>query len=192
MDKREIYRQVGQLHAANINQGFLATLGVGFLALMYQAIDTCSSSVLLVEVQDDKVIGFISGASGMGPIYRQMLRYPISVIIALLPSLVRPKRLLKIFEILRYSRKQSVNQELPAAELLSIAVDPAYRGKQRADALYKRLVSHFKQAGVPAFKIIVGEALIPAHKFYRRMGAVPVTEVEVHEGQSSTVYVHSV
>ena len=42
------------------------------------------------------------------------------------------------------------------------------------------------------FKIIVGAPLAPAHRFYRRMGAVPVAEMEVHGGAASTVYLQRV
>lgn len=39
VDKAMVYRQVAQLQAENINQGFLSSLGPRFLALLYQAVD---------------------------------------------------------------------------------------------------------------------------------------------------------
>lgn len=192
MEKREVYRQVARLHLENINQGFLATLGEGFLALMYRAIDESSASVLLVDVEDDRVVGFVSGGRGMGPIYRRMLRSPVELGMTLLPSLVRPGRLWRIAEILRYSgRGGDSTGQLPAAELLSIAMDPAWRGGERAARLYRRLEGYFRDHGDAAFKITVGAALAPAHRFYRRMGAMPACTIEVHAGEPSTVYVHA-
>ena len=76
---------------------------------------------------------------------------------------------------------------LPAAELLSIAVDPAYRGRGIAEDLYAGLKLFFATCGLGEFKIIVGAPLATAHRFYRRMGAVPVAEIEVHRGAASTV-----
>lgn len=38
-ERRAIYRAVADLHTQNIDQGFLSTLGPGFLSLLYQAID---------------------------------------------------------------------------------------------------------------------------------------------------------
>jgi ribosomal protein S18 acetylase RimI-like enzyme len=81
---------------------------------------------------------------------------------------------------------------LPKAELLSIVVDGAFRGNGHAEDLYRRLCGHFQSRGVPAFKIVVGEALEPAHRFYQRMGARPVALLEVHKGEPSTVYVQTV
>ena len=78
-DAEGTYRQVAALHAANIDQGFLATLGVPFLALMYRAIDEAADSVLFVEESGGRVLGFISGGTGMGSIYRTMLRKPVAL-----------------------------------------------------------------------------------------------------------------
>lgn len=189
MERRVLYQQVARLHIDNINQGFLATLGIGFVSLMYQAIDEAQDSVLLVEERDGRVTGFVSGGCGMGAIYKQMLRSPFRLGLALMPSLLRPRRVLRILEILRYSRGHSLPLGLPKAELLSIAVAPSCRGQQVADRLYRRLEEHFQDAGITSFRIIVGETLAPAHRFYQRMGAASTATVEVHEAELSVVYV---
>ncbi|HQQ63008.1 MAG TPA: GNAT family N-acetyltransferase [Pseudomonadales bacterium] len=190
-DKKYIYRRAGEIHAANINQGFLATLGSGFLALLYQAIDEAPDSTLIVAQENDDVVGFVAGGTGMGAIYRQLLRRPLALLVALLPALLNPARLWRIIEILRYSGGDNDGlANMPCAELLSIAVDPQFRGKGHAEQLYLQLVEYFTGRGEKAFRIVVGEVLLPAHKFYRRMGAVPVAEMEVHKGASSTIYVH--
>lgn len=187
--KRELYLQVAALHIASINQGFLSTLGVRFVALMYRAIDECESSAVFLDESDGRIVGFVAGASSMRPIYKRMLHYWPALFAALLPSLIKPRRMWRILEILKYGRARQVNDALPDAELLSIAVDPAYRGQHRADFLYQKLAAYFRGRGDVAFKITVGEALAPAHRFYTRMGAVPMADVEVHEGEISTVYV---
>ena len=91
MHEPQIWRQVARLHADNLDQGFLATLGQRFLALMYRAIDECDSAVLLVEQRDGRVIGFVAGANSMGPIYRQMLRHWLRLIPSLFPALLNPR-----------------------------------------------------------------------------------------------------
>ncbi|MEX1198153.1 MAG: GNAT family N-acetyltransferase [Pseudohongiellaceae bacterium] len=192
MQTNETYAQVARLHAESINQGFLPTLGVRFLALMYRAIDECESAVLLIEEDNGCVIGFVSGASNMGAIYRKMLQHFLQLVMALLPSVVRPARVWRILEIIRYSRNSEGDGTLPAHELLSIAVAESHRGQGVAESLYQRLVEYFKAENVTEFRIVVGQSLTPAHRFYRRMGALSVTEAEVHGGQRSTIYVHSV
>ena len=195
MNKAELYRTVAELHIANINQGFLSTLGLRFISLMYRAIDEERDSVLLVARVDGKAVGFVAGATGMRPIYGRMLRYWPQLFWALLPAMFSPRRVLRIIEILRYSRGGNGNggsgAVLPAAELLSIAVAAEFRGQRHAENLYQELCEYFEQREVAEFKIVVGAALSPAHKFYLRMGARPAAEIEVHQGSGSTVYVQA-
>lgn len=189
MEPRERYLQVAQLHVRCLDQGFLATLGERFLALMYEAIDAGQDSTLLTIERNGEIAGFITGGVGMSSIYREMMRKPIRLAGALAPALFNVSRLRRIFEILRYGGGDSVPANLPGAELLSLAVAPEWRGKGLAEDLYQSLVERFQQRGVDAFRIIVGEALEPAHRFYRRVGAVAAGQVEVHEGELSTVYI---
>ena len=194
MSQAHLYRTVAELHIANINQGFLSTLGLGFVSLMYRVIDEGDDSVLLVARVNGQAVGFVAGATGMGPIYKRMLKYWPQLFLALLPSMFLPRRVWRIIEILRrYSRGSggASGAALPVAELLSIAVAPAFRGQRHAENLYQELCKHFLRRGLPVFKIVVGSALAPAHKFYRRMGAQPAAEIEVHQGSASTVYVQT-
>ena len=98
---------------------------------------------------------------------------------------------MRIIKILRYSSNKGTSNgvNLPSAELLSIAVSSEFRGQHFADNLYRELCEHFLMRKLPAFKIVVGSVLLPAHSFYQRMGAQPTAEVEVHHGSASTVYV---
>ncbi|HET9031777.1 MAG TPA: GNAT family N-acetyltransferase [Dokdonella sp.] len=190
MKKTDVYRQVADLHAKCLDKGFLATLGTRFLTLMYRAIDEAADSVLLIEEKDGRVLGFISGARTTGSIYRHMLRYPFRLSVALFPVLVRPRALIRIFDILRYGRNESHLDPSPDAELLSIAVVLDARGSGVAQALYRRLAAYFHEQGVGAFKISVGASLAAAHRFYSKMGAKPVGTQEVHSGEASVVYLH--
>ena len=190
MHNRDVYLQVAQLHASNIDQGFLSSLGTPFLSLLYEAIDANESSVLLIARHEGHVVGFVTGTEGMGSIYRHLLRRWPRLLWALLPALASPRKLAKIAEILLLDNKAKPLPDLPHAELLSIAVDPDQRGQGHAQTLYRGLVAHFRQRGVCGFRIVVGEKLATAHRFYKRMGAHPVGHIEVHKGQASTLYVH--
>ena len=61
MARKDLYAQVAHLHAVGIDRGFLTTLGEGFLALMYQAIDETPGAVLLTELEGPRVLGFVRG-----------------------------------------------------------------------------------------------------------------------------------
>lgn len=188
---RNILRQVAALHSVGLDRGFLSRLGPRFLVQLYAAIDAGPDSVLIVEQRNGKVVGFVTGGSGMGPIYRRLLHRPFSLGLALFPSLLRPSMLKGMIELV-YRRSADdpgcAGGTLPEHELFSIVVSVEMRGTGIAESLYNRLCAQFRAQGVPAFQIVVGESLSAAHRFYRRMGAEPVLKTSVHKGQISTVY----
>jgi ribosomal protein S18 acetylase RimI-like enzyme len=182
------YIEVARIHSTCIDLGFLSSLGHSFLALLYEAIDADEKSILILEKKNDQVIGFVAGGRGMKSIYRKMLiRFP-RVFISLVPSMLNPKKLKKIVELLFFGTKQKPLPSCPQAELLSIAVIDSARGGGLAQKLYGSLGQRFFQEGESAFRMVVGETLTPAHLFYQKMGAVPFAQVSVHKGQSSTLY----
>lgn len=189
-----LYREVAKLHIEGISRGFLPQLGLGFMTLLYEAIDNSPSSVLLVEVKSGSVVGFVSGAAGMRGIYRQLFSRYVQLTLTLVPSLLHFKRVKRIIEIIRYSRNSDnyVDVDLPKFELLSIVVSPNDRGTGCAEQLYIEFLKYCKKASVEKFKIVVGDSLEPAHRFYQRMGAVKVANIELHQGEGSTVYVQQV
>jgi len=186
----DLYRQVAALHADAINQGFLSELGIGFLSLLYEAMDADPDTALIYKVEQGQVQGFVTGGTGLGPICRRLLaRFP-RLVWALMPVLASPRRIKRIAEILLHSG-QSVPEGLPAAELFSIAVRPEARGTGCAGWLYSRLGEYFRSRDIPAFRIMVGEQLAPAQAFYRKMGAIPTATISMHEDECSTVFVQS-
>ncbi|MEQ8903301.1 MAG: GNAT family N-acetyltransferase [Roseovarius sp.] len=185
-------RQVAELHASAISQGFLSSLGPRFLTVLYRAIDLCDTAVLIVEKDGPRITGFVTGGCGMGPVYRQMLRDWPRLGLSLAPALVQPRKIRGILEILRRRDTSGDAHILPRHELFSIAVDPTFRGSGTAERLYQGLNDHFRAIHVPAYRIVVGESLIPAHRFYTRMGAKPVRAVRLHGTSTSTIYVQNV
>ena len=183
------YRIVASLHCEHINQGFLATLGVPFLTLLYEAIDKDSQSILLVERLDHGIVGFVTGTHGLGRIYKQLLLKPLRLIHALKSCLLSPSKMYKIIEVLLINKNGSISYDFPKQELLSIVVNPAYQGGGHAENLFNSLCSHFKREGASSFSIVVGCNLDRAHAFYKKMGSIPVKKIRVHKGTDSVVYV---
>jgi len=193
-----VYNEVAELHATGINQGFLSSLGVDFLALLYEAIDSSDDAILLVEYDRGRVLGFVSGAASLGPIYKALLRRPVRLISTLWPVLLSPVKLLRILELmmhtLRYFDREPEldSMTLPKFELISISVSSDERRSGVALRLYEALKEAAAERGFDAFKIVVGEQLDSAHKFYTRMGATPVSQTAVHGNDASIIYVQQI
>ncbi len=182
------YREIAKLHSKYLNKGFLATLGIPFLTLLYEAIDEDSESVLIVERVDRVIVGFVAGTSGLGRLYKQLLFHPFRLIFSLKNSLLSPSKIYKIVEILFISKDDNASVDIPKHELLSIVVNPIYQGVGHAENLFKALCDHFKAEGVNSFSIIVGSNLDRAHAFYKKMGSIPLKEMQVHKGSNSVIY----
>jgi len=187
------YKRVAKLHIENLNQSFLASLGISFLTEMYRAIDISENTALIVEFRDNQIIGFVTGGSGMGAVYKKMMSRiwvwggPLSI------RLLSIKRIKRVLEIVQYSllnTKESLT-DIPLDELFSIAVAPSFRGRGVSAGLYGSLSNYFRNNKIYSYKIIVGQALAPAHRFYSKMGAVPHGEIEVHAGEKSILYIQT-
>lgn len=185
---RIFYRQVAHLHAVGINQGFLSTLGEPFLAMLYETIDEDPSCVLIVYEREGKIVGFVSGAESLRSVYRRLLKRLPKLVWTLLPVLFSFKKIIKLIELLLHNRKDKSIEGAPRPELLSIVVASDQRGSGIAEQLYRSLCKRFADQGKSNFCIVVGDALAPAHRFYKKMGAEPIGHIEVHSGQGSVVY----
>ncbi len=185
-----IHRQVAQMHIAAIGGGFLSSTGEPFLTLLYRVIDEDPDSVLFVEERCGRVVGFVAGTSNARSMYRRLLRRLPAIAWSLRGSLASPSKLSRMFNVARYVRQGGPKlPELPTAELLSIAVDPSARGTGVAERLFRRLETHFESRGVASFKIVAGEALQPAHRFYRKVGATLQARFALHADAESLVFV---
>lgn len=188
----EVYFEVAKIHQACISGGFLSTLGLKFLALLYESIDADPNSALFIEFKDGKVVGFVSGgASGMGSIYKQMFKRWPKLLYFLLPSLLNLSKVRKILNIIFYERKQNKIFERPRSELFSIAVLDSVRGAGVSEHLYRNLKQFFFEKGQSSFCILVGDDLQIAKRFYERMGAAPKYKISLHENAISVLYLQS-
>ena len=186
--KKHDYRIVAELHSDYINNGFLSTLGVPFLSLLYEVIDLDDQSVLLTEKVDNVVVGFVSGTHDLARIYKKILFKPFRLIYSLKSCFLSPVKIIKIIELIYIIKRNNIFFGLPNDELLSIVVNPVYQGRGHAENLFNSLSSYFSAKGTCDFRIVVGSDLKRAHAFYSKMGAVPVKEVQIHNGFRSVVY----
>ena len=189
-NKKQIYQDAASLHIASIPSGFLPTLGVKFLSLMYRCIDESASTILITKYNDDQLVGFVTGSVGTSSLYRSMLSHPFGLVFALLPVVISIKKVRKIFSILNHS-SGSVRASYPAPELLTICVNSSFRRQGIADELYLKLCNDFKSKSVNEFVIVVGKAL-DANRFYINQGANIVGELQVHAGADSNVFIQRV
>lgn len=190
MNKKKIYLDVAKLHKVSIKSGFLSTLGVRFLALMYRCIDEAEFSTLIVEYDNDEIKGFVSGTLGTESLYKKMLKHPLQLTMALSPIIFSISKFKKVINILKHM-SGSNRLKYPKPELLSICVGNKYQRQGVAAKLYKNLSLFFKSESIDQFVIIVGQSL-DANKFYIKQGGIISGVLEVHPGVKSNIYIQKI
>jgi ribosomal protein S18 acetylase RimI-like enzyme len=183
-------RGISRMHMENISTGFLSSLGLGFLTRLYRAMIAWPKAVVLVADAGAGPVGFVAGVADTGAFYKHFLvRSGIPAGVAALPALVRPSGLRKAWETLRYSDEADGAVIGVEAELLSMAVDPPFRGQGLAHRLGTGLLADPVMAGRGAVRVVVGASNPVAIAAYQKMGFVDAGSIEVHATETSRVLV---
>lgn len=92
-------------------------------------------------------------------------------------------------ESLLYPKKES---SLPKAELLSIAITKEFQGRGVASSMLPMFISEMQKRGVKNFKVVVGEELTNAIKFYEKNNFTFFKNITIHGNTPSRVYVFEI
>jgi ribosomal protein S18 acetylase RimI-like enzyme len=183
-----------QLHASEISEGFLPTLGVPFLERLYRRIVRSPGSFLLVAEHDVDRIGFVAGTDDVRALYHAFLWHDgIAAATSALPRVVRSWR--RVLETFRYgvageSESSSVDDDhddATAAELLAIAVAPTERGRGAGHALLEAFTGELSVRRIERARVVVGADNASAIALYQHSGFRSSARIEVHRGTSSQV-----
>lgn len=175
---------MARLHVAEIDEGFLPTLGPRFLAQLYRRVVRSPSSFAFVAERDGAVVGFSAGAEHLGRLYRSfILRDGLVVVLTTGPRLARAWR--RVVETVRYPARD--DGDLPSAELIAIAVGREARGRGIGRELVDAVTEEFARRGVSAARVVAGADNEAALALYRACGFRTARTVQVHRGTPSEV-----
>jgi glycosyltransferase involved in cell wall biosynthesis/ribosomal protein S18 acetylase RimI-like enzyme len=181
---------IARMHMENISTGFLSSLGQGFLTRLYRSMIAWPQAVVLVADAGAGPVGFVAGVADTGAFYKHfVVRSGVPAGIAALPALIRPSGFRKAWETLRYSDEGDGPGAGVKAELLSMAVDPPFRGQGLAHRLGTGLLADPVIVEGGAVSVVVGAANPVAIAAYQKMGFVDAGEIEVHAAETSRVLV---
>jgi ribosomal protein S18 acetylase RimI-like enzyme len=202
--KKSHCHDIARLHAQEIGTGFLSRIGDRFLIELYEAAQQSRHAILLVSIhEEDTIDGYVSASVNTRKFYSDFLlgKHFLKSIPALLGSLFFQRsprdpgdreeagtRLVKYWETFTYPFRNK-GGAVCDYELLSIVVQENTRGKGVADALLTELKNRFFKHGITCFQVVVGSANKRACRFYERNGGRLLTEVEVHRGEKSKIYI---
>ncbi len=182
--KKEDALAMAQIHKVEIAQGFLSSLSSSFLQRFYLALIESGYSFCIVAKENNEVVGFASGAIDMNKFYFYFLsHYFFQSFFILLPKIFSSFK--KILESLFYPVKQ---ESLPRSELLVIAIKKEFQGQGVGGLILKSFILEMKSKNITVFKVVVGEELKSAIKFYEKNNFVFVKNINIHGKAQSRVY----
>ena len=174
------------LHAGQIHEGFLASLGPRFLGRLYRRVPQVPGSFLLVLEIEGRIVGFLAGSVDVGALYRQFLiRDGAFAVFGCAWRLVRSPR--RVFETLRHGTSE--DQDEP--ELLAVALDPGARGLGGGRVLVEGFLTEIARRGRSTAHVVVASRNHRAVALYRRTGFAVVERFELHRGSESLLMRHS-
>jgi ribosomal protein S18 acetylase RimI-like enzyme len=172
-----------RLHAGQIGEGFLSSLGPRFLTLLYKRIVAWPRAFLLLAEDDGTVVGQAAATEDVGGLYKQfVIRDGLMGGVIAAPQLLRRWR--STLETLRYG---SAEGDLPAAELLAVAVDVAWQGRGIGKALVLAANEELARRGVDNARVVCAASNAAALGLYRSSGFRPLATIEVHADTRSQV-----
>lgn len=178
---------VAALHQDLIDGGFLGVLGPRFLRRLYRRLVRWHGSFVVVATIDGCVVGMSGATTSVRRLYRAFaVRDGVVAAAAAAPTVARSWR--RVIETLRYGVVD--HPGLPEAELLSLAVAPAGRGRGLGAALAREVVDELTRRGAAGgVRVAVGADNLPAQRAYATAGFEPASTVEVHAGTAQQVLV---
>ena len=182
---------IANLHKKGIPTGFLSKQSIGFLEALYLFL--IENEIVFVAKDKNKVIGFVAFSANTGGLYKRFLKSNIFLLVKFaLQNIFSIEFIKKSFETLLAPKKTKIDtldNDLP--ELLSVVVDSKYRGMNIATQLILNAEEKLISMGFDKYKVLVGASL-EANKFYMRNNFKIYSEVELHKGEKSYIYIKEI
>jgi ribosomal protein S18 acetylase RimI-like enzyme len=168
------------LHVELISEGFLSSLGPRFLGSLYGRIARSEGSFLLIAESEGAPVGFIAGSVALRRLYRSFL-----VRDGVAASVSAPVRLVTALPRVLETLRHGGGGEETGGELLAVAVDPRWRGRQVGRRLVEAFLDEVAHRDMGSAHVVVGADNAAAIAMYRRSGFTPARTIEMHRGTTS-------
>ena len=182
---RYCFDQIAGLHISEIHHGILPLLGSRFLSVLYREMSGSDSTGIWCAMDGDKVIGFISGSTNLGMMYKNVLLHSgFKLLFSAGLSLLSPNVIKNLGALITYPfrMKKNSNESLATEpELLSIVVSRETRSSGIGRILVQAMESGFKEWGIIGpYRVSTNIEEIASNAFYKSLGFKPVSTLMHH------------
>ncbi len=178
--------KIAILHKTEISSGFISSLKLKVVKKLYEVI--IENEIIFVLKDDEKLIGFISCALNTKKLYKNFIRKNLFAVAPyFIVNIFSIKFLKKIFETLKAPYKTKIDKE-KMPELLSIVVDSTLQAKGLGKLLLNELEKKLLNLNIKKYKVVAGDNLFSANKFYLKNNFKLADKIQLHKGQISNLY----
>ena len=192
--KKTDSQSLAKIHAETLTTSFLAGIGLNFLSNLYEFL--IKKEKVWVYEENNEVKGFVSYSGNSSRMMKRFLFNCPSCILSLaLGTIVQPanfKRFVETFRAPFKSKKAKKMIILPLGELLCISVSLNCQASGIGSQLIKALEEYLRHIKIASYKVVAGDELIGANKFYLKNGFVLVTQIRIHGEKLSNVYIKNI
>lgn len=185
---------LAKLHILTLSGSFLASLGLGFLNSLYKFL--INKEKVWVYEESNEIRGFVSfSQDSSGMMKRFLINCPFCLLLLMVKTIFQPillKRFFETFQAPFKSQKGNGAIGLPAGELLSISVSSNYQATGIGSQLIQVLEEHLQQNKIISYKVVAGEDLIGANKFYLKNNFILASRIKIHGDKLSNVYIKAI
>ena len=185
------------IHLETLKESFLSKLGLVFLTKMYSFL--IQNEHVILFSNESLITGFISfSKNSTGMMKRFLISKPDCIFLLAYQIIIHPTIVFKIWETFRAPFKsKSVNKaskksSFPSGELLSIAVSSNQQISGIGSNLVYALEEYLNLNQISQYKVVVGDELIGANKFYLKHGFVLASQIMIHGDNLSNVYIKEI
>lgn len=185
---------IALLHHKTLTNSFLAGLGLNFLSNLYAFL--IKKENVWVYEENNEVKGFVTFSKNSASMMKRFLiNCPGCIVSLALKTILHPANLKRFWETFHapFKSKKSKNVKdsicLPSDELLSISVNPNCQASGIGSQLLNTLENYLRLNNISQYKVVAGENLISANKFYLKNGFTQVMQIRIHGNELSNVYV---
>jgi ribosomal protein S18 acetylase RimI-like enzyme len=168
------------LHASEIADGFLTSLGPSFLRRLYRRVVRVPGSFLVVAEDGGTTVGFLAGSTDVRGLYRAFLWHDGPAV-----ALGDAGRLLRSWNRVLETLRHGTAPTADGAELLAVAVHPEARGRGAGRLLVEAFLAEVGRREQRSAHVVVAADNDTAVALYERAGFRAVRRFQLHHGTES-------
>lgn len=187
------YQKIAEIHFLTLDNSFLSSLGKSFLECLYKFLIS-KEHIWVFEEEENKIVGFVSFSENSHSMMKRfILSRPVCLLKLLFVIFIHPQIILKVVETalapFKSMKSNKKKIELPDSELLSISVSKFTQAKGIGSQLLQALERFLIENNIYQYKVIAGNTLVSANKFYLKNGFKLSHQIKIHGKDISNVYI---